>query len=92
LASAARAAVHRIQKLFSRNGQKRPPEDTQIWALKDVSFDVARGDVVNHWSQRRGKSTLLKILSRITSPPRGRRKFAGVSVRYSKWERVSIPN
>lgn len=43
-----------------------------MWALKGVSFDVARGDVVGIVGMNgAGKSTLLKVLSRITEPTEG---------------------
>jgi lipopolysaccharide transport system ATP-binding protein len=77
LVEAAVAPARRVRSLLSdgRNGADR--QDI-IWSLRDVSFEVQRGEVLGIVGRNgAGKSTLLKILSRITEPTEGRAMIAG---------------
>ncbi len=66
------AFLHRLRNPFAR------PNSEEMWALKDISFDIAQGDIVGLLGRNgAGKSTLLKVLSRITEPTTGSARMAG---------------
>ena len=61
-----------------RSAKTGRPSNNFIWALKDLSFEVKQGEAVGIIGRNGvGKSTLLKILSRITEPTEGRAEIHG---------------
>jgi lipopolysaccharide transport system ATP-binding protein len=75
VSSARRAGSMMFSPVRSFRERSRPET---FWALRDVSFDVAEGDVVGIIGRNgAGKSTMLKILSRITEPTEGRVEIRG---------------
>src|SRR5579862_6572961 len=76
------AKFHRIGRAAMNFASGRPmiPGDKveELWAFRDVSFEIKRGEVVGIIGPNgAGKSTLLKILSRITAPSAGRATIQG---------------
>ncbi len=65
-------------KVGDSNDRSTKGESEYVWALKDINFEVKRGEVLGVIGKNgAGKSTLLKILSRVTSPTEGKITMKG---------------
>src|ERR1700761_1236477 len=68
----------RLKHAFSGKQLMGGQEIEEFWALKDVSFEIKKGEAVGVIGRNgAGKSTLLKLLSRITEPTKGRIELNG---------------
>jgi lipopolysaccharide transport system ATP-binding protein len=73
-----RAATHRLRTRSTEDMTVAPEKPDHIWAVRHVSFEVPRGQIIGIiGANGAGKSTLLKILSRITEPTEGRAEIHG---------------
>lgn len=74
----ARGRQDPYAKVGELNDRTAKGRSDYVWALKDISFEVKKGDVVGIIGRNgAGKSTLLKILSKVTTPSEGRIKLKG---------------
>lgn len=70
--------IAKVKSLLNGNAYAAAGLNQEMWALKNISFEVKPGEVLAIIGRNgAGKSTLLKILSRITQPTHGHAELRG---------------
>ena len=78
LTDRARISIRQLRNIFVHNTPDNDADARFIWALKDISFQVKKGEILGVIGRNgAGKTTLLKILSRITEPTEGEARITG---------------
>ena len=78
LARSASSLRELVQGIPGKLSHLEPKRAEIFWALRDINFDIARGESIGFVGRNgAGKSTLLKILSRVTQPSSGEANIYG---------------